>query len=124
MAAAKLKKGDHLNTANGTVATADGGTTPKDHDGWMWDLTVPGINDHDFYVAVAATAVLVHNCTEGEKIANNIADHANGRAQAGDGTHYVSGVEPQNLPSYVHQVLDGEAPGVETRYLSNGRVAY
>jgi hypothetical protein len=28
----------------------------------MWDLTVPGSNDHDFYVAVAATAVLVHNC--------------------------------------------------------------
>ena len=27
----------------------------------MWDLTVPGNNDHDFYVSVAATAVLVHN---------------------------------------------------------------
>jgi hypothetical protein len=27
-----------------------GGSTPADHDGWMWDLTVPGNNDHDFYV--------------------------------------------------------------------------
>jgi hypothetical protein len=31
----------------------------------MWDLTVPGNNDYDFYVAVAATAVLVHNCGDG-----------------------------------------------------------
>jgi large repetitive protein len=27
----------------------------------MWDLTVPGNNDHDFYVGAHATAVLVHN---------------------------------------------------------------
>ena len=46
------------------------------------------------------------------------------RAQAGDGTRYVSGVSPQELPGYVHQVLDGEVPGIETRYLSNGRVGY
>jgi Novel toxin 17 len=38
-----------------------GGSVPPVRDGWMWDLTVPGNNDHDFYVAVAATAVLVHN---------------------------------------------------------------
>jgi RHS repeat-associated protein len=62
--ASKLAKGERLLTANGTVATADGGTTPARHDGLMWDLTVPGNNDHDFYVAVAATAVLVHNCGE------------------------------------------------------------
>jgi hypothetical protein len=49
-----------------------GGSTPADHDGWMWDLTVPDNNDHDFYVeptavlspslaGSAAVAVLVHN---------------------------------------------------------------
>jgi hypothetical protein len=27
----------------------------------MWDLTVPGNNDHDFYVIPGATSVLVHN---------------------------------------------------------------
>jgi RHS repeat-associated protein len=63
----KLSKGERLQTANGTVAVADGGATPKVHDGWMWDLTVPGNNDHDFYVAVAATSVLVHNCPAGPK---------------------------------------------------------
>jgi hypothetical protein len=31
------------------------------HDGWMWDLTVPGNDDHDFYVAAGETPVLVHN---------------------------------------------------------------
>jgi hypothetical protein len=51
--------------------TVVGGTTPKRHDGWMWDLTVPGNNDHDFYVEPATVlpssqveptvAVLVHN---------------------------------------------------------------
>jgi hypothetical protein len=51
--------------------TAEGGTTPKRHDGWMRDLTVQ--DDHDFYVEPAVAlppvragqaevAVLVHNC--------------------------------------------------------------
>jgi hypothetical protein len=61
VAAAKLKKGEHLKTANGTVAIADGGTTPKVHDGWMWDLTIPGNYDHDFYVVAESTSMLVHN---------------------------------------------------------------
>ena len=35
---------------------------PAVHDGWMWDLTVPGNGDHDFYVAAGtATDILVHN---------------------------------------------------------------
>jgi Bacterial toxin 30/Pretoxin HINT domain len=74
--ASNLKPGEHLKTPDGTVAVADGGITPKVHDGWMWDLTVPGNNDHDFYVLPAQggsshhthyvedgdTPVLVHNC--------------------------------------------------------------
>jgi hypothetical protein len=48
----------------------------------MWDLTVPGNNDHDFYVAVAATAVLVHNCPT-----------------AGDGSPSVSDVLKNKLGS-------------------------
>lgn len=28
----------------------------------MWDISVPGDNAHDFYVDIAATSVLVHNC--------------------------------------------------------------
>ncbi len=64
VAAAKLKKGERLNTPNGATAVADGGTVPADHDGWMWDLTVPGNNDHDFYVLTvrgSAFSILVHN---------------------------------------------------------------
>jgi len=43
--------------------TVVAGTTPKQHDGWMWDLTVPGNNDHDFYVIAGTSGVLVHNET-------------------------------------------------------------
>jgi hypothetical protein len=68
-----LKKGERLKTPDGSLAVADGGSTPKDHDGWMWDLTVPGNNDHDFYVqpvdgnggeaypGARSTPILVHN---------------------------------------------------------------
>ena len=56
-----LKPGAHLRTPDGQTAVVVGGSVPAAHDGWMWDLTVPGNNDHDFYVSVAATAVLVHN---------------------------------------------------------------
>jgi RHS repeat-associated protein len=67
VAANKLSKNERLKTTNGTTATADGGTTPKVRDGWMWDLTVPGNNDHDFYVIAGSTPTLVHNnsCTIG-----------------------------------------------------------
>jgi hypothetical protein len=33
----------------------------------MWDLTVPGNNDHDFYIDVATAAVLGHNCAATRK---------------------------------------------------------
>jgi hypothetical protein len=61
VAAAKLKKGERLESARGVIAVADGGTVPADHDGWMWDLTVPGNNDHDFYIGTTVAAVLAHN---------------------------------------------------------------
>jgi len=89
--ASNLKPGEHLKTPDGTIAVADGGTTPKVHDGWMWDLTVPGNNDHDFYVLPAQTdsshhtyhivaghtPVLVHNAncwSETDDVLGNIHD--------------------------------------------------
>jgi RHS repeat-associated protein len=63
--ATHLKPGMHLKTSDGQTAVVVGGSVPAVHDGWMWDLTVPGNNDHDFYVTVATTAVLVHNCGDG-----------------------------------------------------------
>jgi hypothetical protein len=81
--ASKLKKGERLKTPDGTLAIADGGTTPKQHGGWMWDLTVPGIGDHDFYVVAqpadtsrthshdeGGTPVLVHNINGCEDVQN------------------------------------------------------
>jgi hypothetical protein len=66
ISANKLPKNEYLKASNGAAVTVVGGTVPKQHDGWMWDLTVPGNNDHDFYVIpdsdIAASAVLVHNC--------------------------------------------------------------
>jgi hypothetical protein len=56
-----LKPGERLKTADGTLAIVVGGSTPKVHDGWMWDLTVPGNNDHDFYVVSGSASALVHN---------------------------------------------------------------
>ena len=59
--AKQLKPGMHLKTPDGQVAVVVGGSVPAVHDGWMWDLTVPGNNDHDFYVSAGDTPVLVHN---------------------------------------------------------------
>jgi hypothetical protein len=59
--AKKISKGEHLKSPDGTTVTAVGGTTPAEHDGWMWDLTVPGNNDHAFYVDAVVGTILVHN---------------------------------------------------------------
>jgi hypothetical protein len=79
--AASLKYGTHLRTPDGSdTATVAGGWTPAVTAGWMWDLTIPGNNDHDFYVVPVTvdrttssnhtyhvgtgnTPVLVHNCS-------------------------------------------------------------
>ncbi|MGH3252502.1 MAG: RHS repeat-associated core domain-containing protein, partial [Trebonia sp.] len=76
--AKQLKPGMRLKTPDGQAAVVVGGSVPAVHDGWMWDLTVPGNNDHDFYVLPARTGnssadhvpgggvpVLVHNCGTG-----------------------------------------------------------
>jgi RHS repeat-associated protein len=60
--AGALKHGDHLRTTSGTIVTVAGGHDPADATGWMWDLTIPGGNDHDFYIDTTIAAVLVHNC--------------------------------------------------------------
>ena len=59
--AGSLKYGTHLRTPGGT-ATVLGGYVPRQASGWMWDLTVPGNGDHDFYIDTVAAPILVHNC--------------------------------------------------------------
>ena len=58
--AAAIGDGSHLSASGGASVTVLDGAAPADTAGWMWDLTVT--SDHDFYVDVATTAVLVHNC--------------------------------------------------------------
>jgi RHS repeat-associated protein len=58
--ASALHRGDHLRTPAGSIAIEVDGYTPRQHTGWMWDLTVPG--DHDFYIHIrSVTSLLVHN---------------------------------------------------------------
>jgi RHS repeat-associated protein len=57
--AGMLQYGDHLRTPRGGTAMAVGGRTPSLHDGWMWDISVPG--PHDFYAAAVGGGILVHN---------------------------------------------------------------
>ncbi len=137
--AAALHPGDHLYTPGSTPATVIGGSAPAHTTGWMWDLTVPGNYDHDFYVLANSghspeslplsgaiefsVPILVHNCDQGEEIAQNIVAHTSDRVHQGDGTHYIAGVSPGDYVSYIHKILDGEVPGVETKYnLRGGRV--
>jgi len=64
--AGALKYGTRLHTPGGTGnAAVLGDWAPAQSDGWMWDLTVPGNNDHDFYVITTAAGILVHN-TDGD----------------------------------------------------------
>jgi RHS repeat-associated protein len=73
--AGALKYGTRLRTtAGGGAAVVVGGAVPRQQDGWMWDITVRGDNDHDFYVRTASTGVLVHNCGG---LLNNIKQTAN-----------------------------------------------
>ena len=88
------------------AAIAAGGYTPHTAIGWMWDLTVPGNNDHDLYVipgqpvgnddtyhvvGTSTAAVLVHNCQSGfEAKSNRIAKKTGYTArQIDDAIHAV-----------------------------------
>jgi hypothetical protein len=67
-----MRRGDHVRTANGTVATVSSTATVAGSAD-MWDLTVNSV--HDFYVVVAPNeGILVHNedetCTESGPQAN------------------------------------------------------
>jgi hypothetical protein len=65
--ASRLHHGDKLRTPRGHGSvTVVGGYAPRHRDGWMWDLTIPGNGDHDFYIDTIAGSVLVHNCGEGD----------------------------------------------------------
>jgi RHS repeat-associated protein len=65
-----LGTGDLLRTPGHAKVSVISGYDPAEATGWMWDLTVA--NDHDFYINVATTAVLVHNCTSPNQMQRQI----------------------------------------------------
>jgi Pretoxin HINT domain len=85
--ASNLKPGTHLKTPDGQAAIVVGSSTPAVHDGWMWDLTVQ--DDHDFYIDIATTAVLVHNCTSPNQMQRQVL-----RGQAPNGIERVDTANP------------------------------
>jgi hypothetical protein len=93
--AGALKYGTHLRTPDGsdTVTVADG-WVPSQRDGWMWDLTIPGNNDHDFYIDTIVGDVLVHNAT---------LRCPNGATPPGDTTLYRFGSGPETTEGLAEQ---------------------
>jgi len=100
--AGALRHGDHLRTPSRSNVTVVGGRAPASTAGWMWDISVPGGNDHDFYIDSTVSAVLVHNCPV-EPYQVGRANELKARSEIGDqlDIHHV----PQG--SAARQVIPG-----------------
>jgi RHS repeat-associated protein len=105
--AGDLKPGEPLRSPDGAPAAADGGSVPAAHDGWMWDLTVPGDNDHDFYVAVAdgsgRAAYRVARTGETYIHVHNTGS-PNCNLSPGNSTGAAKGTEVHNGPEWEYQL--------------------
>jgi Pretoxin HINT domain len=108
IASSKLAKGERLQTANGSPATVVAGSVPAAHDRWMWDLTVPGNNDHDFYVVTGDTPVLVHNSGPfcGTPTGGKAGD------ELGDEEFHGSGYNLNEITQFVGGHTDAENPAM------------
>jgi hypothetical protein len=105
-----LEPGMHLKTPDGQSAVVVGGSVPAVHDGWMWDLTVPGNNDHDFYVAAGDTAVLVHNTNcdplyEGSGWQHVLNEHVPGSPGVAPGNTLFNG-DPDLIGDQIEEAID------------------
>ncbi|MFM9587021.1 golvesin C-terminal-like domain-containing protein [Streptomyces caniscabiei] len=122
--AVELAVGQWLRTSAGTyvqVAAVEGSRRSAR----VHNLTVR--DAHTYYVLAGETPVLVHNsnpCGPLEPESVNIAQHSAQRAAAGDGSHYVRGIDPRATAEYVDGVLTGDVPNLQVRYLKRGRVGY
>jgi hypothetical protein len=95
--------------------TVVGSAVPKQHDGWMWDLTVPGNNDHDFYVTAGSAAVLVHNCGSGTITDEVMNGHVLPRhsleldseyPEFSDKSKFAEGVTPTQIRQWAKDAMD------------------
>jgi Pretoxin HINT domain len=91
--AGALRHGDRLRTPGGTTAAVVSGRTSVDSAGWMWDISVPGGNDHDFYIDTAVAAVLVHNCP------TNLGRGSTGRTEPANLKEQLAMEEAQSNPA-------------------------
>ena len=94
----------HLKTSDGQTAVVVGGSVPAVHDGWMWDLTVPGNNDHDFYVIASDVGILVHNCGSEDLNYNQIRERidshtwpTHGFGTEAEGTKFAEDIDQQDI---------------------------
>jgi hypothetical protein len=112
--AAALKYGTHLRSPSGTTVTVIGGYIPADSVGWMWDLSVPGNGDHDFYIDVVNTAVLVHNCDVQSMSDSGSAADRNGFTRAGRAfqKHFFRPGSSFTPPTAAEFLGDTQAPDV------------
>jgi hypothetical protein len=94
--AGQLHVGDQLFTPDGQLATVAGLNALPGSE-WMWDLTVQ--NDHDFYVTVASSAVLVHNCPMPGEGGTQVVSKPTWQGQAGriDVENPAPGVRPGQM---------------------------
>jgi hypothetical protein len=120
--AGALRYGTHLRTPSGSdTATVLGGWIPRQSSGWMWDLTVPGNNDHDFYIDTYAAATLVHNCTTA--MSSAIGDDAllvKSAEQAGRNE-----TVQREMDNLFTQLSNGNMnPGIGTKALTGTDVSY
>jgi hypothetical protein len=135
----------HLKTPDGQSAVVVGGSVPAAHDGWMWDLTVPGNNDHDFYVFPAQAdgsdreyrvgasdvPILVHNDSCGVTPRDGGGEDANGNFISGsaDGQKLASQLRGESANSLFnedgslsHEAIDNSQKIIDGEDINNPAV--
>jgi hypothetical protein len=86
-----LAPGDQLQAADGSLVTVESVTTYQGSE-VMYDLTVDSV--HDFFVTVAGTSLLVHNCGGSAELRQNL-EHRGDVAVRDDQAHHIV---PENHP--------------------------
>jgi Pretoxin HINT domain len=107
-----LAAGDLLRTPGHVAVSVVSGQAPADTVGWMWDLTIT--HDHDFYIDVATTAVLVHNCPieDGNRTpGNNQAQNKSFRAAVQEAQRQLGRQLSKDEIRRVHDQISGQGYG-------------
>jgi hypothetical protein len=82
----------------------------------MWDLTVPGNNDHDFYVDTTAADVLVHNA--GGVCPNQVGQAGENAAGISRNTDTININGRARIPDEVNDTTIGAVKNVGYQHLS------